>query len=310
MLVSTHKDSPILVVGGTGAQGGATIRALLADGASVRALVRDPATAVARALASEGACLVRGDLDDVASLSRAMEGVRGVFSVQLYDPRDPSAETRQAWNLIQAAKTQGVEVFVQTTVSGAGSDRTPGDRAESRWDRVYWDNKADIETSVLSAGFAAGVVLKPAFMMENLITPKSAWMFPDLATGRIVTAIDPSTRIAFVAASDIGRMAARAFARPRDFTGVTIEMAGERLTLADVAATLAGAWGEAVVVETLDPGALTARGQSAGWVKTQQWMNEVGYPADPDRMRLFGLEPLQMAQWAAQNRDRRPLRTA
>ncbi|MFE7639364.1 NmrA family NAD(P)-binding protein, partial [Kitasatospora sp. NPDC057518] len=43
------QSAPVLVVGATGQQGGATARALLKAGVAVRALVRDPATARARA---------------------------------------------------------------------------------------------------------------------------------------------------------------------------------------------------------------------------------------------------------------------
>ncbi|MEC3996559.1 NmrA family NAD(P)-binding protein [Actinacidiphila sp. DG2A-62] len=65
---------PVLVTGATGNQGGAVARALLAEGRPVRALVRDPSSAAARALATAGATLVRGDLDDSASLKEAVTG--------------------------------------------------------------------------------------------------------------------------------------------------------------------------------------------------------------------------------------------
>ena len=52
---SDRTDRPLIaVVGATGQQGGATARALLAEGARVRALVRDPGGERARALADAG----------------------------------------------------------------------------------------------------------------------------------------------------------------------------------------------------------------------------------------------------------------
>nr|WP_258544551.1 NmrA family NAD(P)-binding protein [Micromonospora provocatoris] len=60
--------APVLVTGATGRQGGATVRALLAAGVPVRALVRDPAATKAAAVAALGAELVTGDLRDPASL--------------------------------------------------------------------------------------------------------------------------------------------------------------------------------------------------------------------------------------------------
>lgn len=56
--------APVLVTGATGRQGGATARALLAAGVRVRALVRDPATDRAQAVAALGAELVTGDPHD------------------------------------------------------------------------------------------------------------------------------------------------------------------------------------------------------------------------------------------------------
>ena len=72
----------ILVTGATGQQGGAVARALLAGGHKVRALTRKPDGEAARALAGKGAEVVRGDLDDVASLEKALAGAWGVFAVQ------------------------------------------------------------------------------------------------------------------------------------------------------------------------------------------------------------------------------------
>jgi uncharacterized protein YbjT (DUF2867 family) len=65
----------ITVVGATGAQGGATARALLRHpGFAVRAVTRDPDSEAARALADAGAEVVRADIDDEASLVAALEG--------------------------------------------------------------------------------------------------------------------------------------------------------------------------------------------------------------------------------------------
>src|SRR5882757_10449901 len=72
----------VLVTGATGNQGGATVRHLLAAGWRVRALVRDDRAPAATALAAAGAELVRGDLDDRASLDEAVRGAYGVYSVQ------------------------------------------------------------------------------------------------------------------------------------------------------------------------------------------------------------------------------------
>src|SRR5689334_8844849 len=141
--MSTHSAS-VLVTGATGRQGGATARALLAAGVPVRALVRDPATDRAAAVAALGAELVEGDLRDPASLVAAARGARAVFSVQMPELRgdtwDFESELAQGVNLIGAALAAGVPQFVHTSVSGAGRHEEAPGWAEGRWaamERVY-----------------------------------------------------------------------------------------------------------------------------------------------------------------------------
>jgi uncharacterized protein YbjT (DUF2867 family) len=67
----------ISVIGATGRQGGAVVRALQADGQfTVRALSRNPSKH--RELADE---VVEADLDRPETLKAAFEGVHGVFLV-------------------------------------------------------------------------------------------------------------------------------------------------------------------------------------------------------------------------------------
>ncbi|CAN5356971.1 hypothetical protein BH24GEM3_BH24GEM3_11210 [soil metagenome] len=79
---SENRDRLILVTGATGKQGGATAHHLLRRGYRVRALTRNPSQPAATTLREQGAEVVEGNLDDRASLERALEGAYGVFSVQ------------------------------------------------------------------------------------------------------------------------------------------------------------------------------------------------------------------------------------
>ena len=78
-------SKPIITVfGATGAQGGGLARALLSDRDrhfAVRAVTRRPDGAAAKALAHAGAQVVLADLDDPASVQRALEGAYGAFFV-------------------------------------------------------------------------------------------------------------------------------------------------------------------------------------------------------------------------------------
>src|SRR5262245_17998463 len=72
----------VLITGATGRQGGAVAHALNGKGFALRAMTRKPDSDAAKALASKGVELVKGDLDDAASLKNALRGAWGVFGVQ------------------------------------------------------------------------------------------------------------------------------------------------------------------------------------------------------------------------------------
>ena len=90
----------ITVFGATGAQGGGLARAILADPErrfAVRAITRRPDSPAARALAAAGAEVVAADLDDRASLARAVDGAHGAFCVtNFWEHSSPEKELAQA----------------------------------------------------------------------------------------------------------------------------------------------------------------------------------------------------------------------
>ena len=61
-------EAPTLVLGATGGQGGAVADALLANGARVRAMVRQPTEPKALRLAERGVEVLAGSLDDHSAL--------------------------------------------------------------------------------------------------------------------------------------------------------------------------------------------------------------------------------------------------
>ena len=71
----------IAVIGATGNQGGALARAILSNPGGpdvrLRAITRNPDSAKARAMATQGAEVVAADIDDAASLISAFAGACG-----------------------------------------------------------------------------------------------------------------------------------------------------------------------------------------------------------------------------------------
>lgn len=289
----------ILVTGATGAQGGATARHLLAAGLRVRFLTRNPESAAAQALIAAGAEAIRGDLEAADSVAGAVDRCQGVFSVQLPDAQGTDAERRHAFTLIEAAKNAGVRHFVHTSVCEAGKHTAFPRWGSGYWWQKYWTDKWDVEQAVRAAGFERWTVLKPAFMMDNFALPKSKYMFPHLRQGRIVTALLPTTRMQLIAADDVGLLACAAFRDPEHFNRQNIDLAAESLTMAEVAATLARVLGKPVVADSVSPAGALESGLFAGWVRSQEWTNEVGYRADISALKdALGHRDIQLTSFA------------
>lgn len=293
-------NEPVLVTGATGKQGGAAARALLAAGTPVRALVRDPGTAAARALAEAGATLVTGDLDDPASVTAAARGARGVFSVQMPDLDDllGDRELRHADAIASAVREAGVAQVVHTSVSGVGELGHPGAVDTGVWGEHmahYWRSKAAAEDAVAGSGARWVTRLRPTGFMENFVP----WS-PYLAGGdapRLLLALDPDRAHPFVAVSDIGAAAAAAFAAPDRFHGVALDLVGERLSYRQAAAALTEAWGVPFTL-TEGPEQAAAEGMAEMFLQTHAFLDAHPRPAGPERAREFGLDPVGFAAWA------------
>lgn len=221
---------PVLVIGATGQQGGATARQLLERGRPVRALVRDAGSPAANALRAAGAELVLGDLDDPASLRTAMDGVHGVFLVltMMVGARISAdgviAEERHGKAVADLAGECGVEHLVYSSLNGAGAHSGI----------PYYESKERIEEHIRSLGLPA-TILRPVSFMDNFAT----YNRPALHDGGLVVglAVRPEVPMQLIAVHDIGAFAAIAFDRPGDFLGRTVELAGDVLTPPEIAET-------------------------------------------------------------------------
>jgi uncharacterized protein YbjT (DUF2867 family) len=159
-----NNTQSVLVFGATGQQGGSVARALLHRGWRVRALVRDPFSAGAVALAARGAELVVGTFEDRAAMRSAMAGVDGVFSVQPSSPGGTvtdEQEVRYGITIADLAVECGVKHLVYSSGSAAGE--TPTGVA-------HYDTKAEIERHIRRLPLAATIV-RPATFMELLVMP-------------------------------------------------------------------------------------------------------------------------------------------
>ena len=216
-----RQGSKALVFGATGQQGGAVARALKARGWSVRAFVRDPKGAKARALAALGIEPVQGDLADVAAIEAAMAGVDGVFSVQpssgqraAYGVSDEQ-EIRYGTTIADSAAKQGVSHLVYSSATASGKGETG---------IGHFDSKTDIERHIQSLDVPS-TIIRPSTFMEMLVLPGMG-----LDQQRISFLIGPEQSMQFIAVEDIGKIVAAILSDPDLFTGRTLEVSGDELT--------------------------------------------------------------------------------
>lgn len=210
-------DKVIAVTGATGQQGGAVARKLLADGWKVRALTRNEEKPAAQELASLGAEVVPGDMDNRAELEAAFQGAYGVFSVQNFWLPNVGyeGEIRQGKNVADAAKAAGIQHLVYSSVGSA--HRGMGQK--------HFDSKWEIEQYIHSLDIPF-TILRPVAFMDNYNWTR-AYILNGTLTGR---GLQPEKGVQMIAVEDIGIFTALAFANPQEFLGKTIELAGDELT--------------------------------------------------------------------------------
>ena len=272
----------ILVTGATGQQGGASARHLQARGWSVRALTRDPHTAVARALADAGVEVVQGDLNDRASLDRALKGVYGVHSVQSYMPQDPTREVYQGKNLAEAAKDAGVEHFVYSSVAGA--DQHVGTPEQ--------DSKGEIEQHIHSLSLPA-TILRPTYIMDNYNNIPA--LRQGILGGSFMFPAPPETKLQFIAADDIGAFVAVSFEDPKTFIGKSLELAGDELTITQTVEVFSSVIGRSV--RFIEMPLEQARSFDPNLAKVTEWIIREGFHADIPALRAMYPALMTLEDW-------------
>ena len=263
MEVGDNGGRVILVSGATGQQGGAVARSLLERGFAVRGLTRDVEKDEARELAGLGAEVVNGDLEDRSSIERVLEGVHGVFSVQQFMEVGVEGEVRQGVQLADAAKEAGVEHYVYTSVGSAHRDTGI----------PHFDSKHEVEEHVRASGVPY-TVLRPVFFMQNW-----EYMREPILGGTLPQPLDPDKPFQMVAVEDIGVFAAMAFENPEGWIGREVDLAGDELTMPEIADTFSRVIGRQVdYFQT--PWDQFEEQMGEEYTVMYRWFDEHGYEAD------------------------------
>ncbi|GAA2522389.1 NmrA/HSCARG family protein [Streptomyces longisporus] len=259
----------VAVTGATGAQGGATARALLAAGHRVRALTRHPDSPAGAALRSLGAEVRHADFDDRPSLEAALTGADSLFAVTTPFGTDTATEVRQGQALVDAAAETRLGHIVFT--SAAHADRGTG--------IPHYESKHLVEQHLRTAG-VPWTVIAPAAFMDNYA---SGWTLDGLRDGTFAWPMPGDRPLTLIPASDIGAFAALVLQRRDEFTGRRIDIASDERTPSQMAEILTNAMGRQVAHQEVPIAHVKTR--SADLAAMFEYFTTIGLDVDVAALR-------------------------
>ena len=235
-----------LVVGATGALGGVIARRLLADGRSVRVLIR-PGTAY-QELEHEGAIVVVGDLRQPNTLAVACDGVDSVITTATAAGRTDgdfeSVDVRGTRALINAAVSAEVKQFVFTSVAGARDDAPVAlARAKAASEGALRDSRLPY------------TVLQPAAFMESWIGYALGAQLLE-TPGRVRVGLNADAPLSLVTLDSVAELAVAVLQRAEARNRVIPFMPADRVSYRTIISDIASVTGHPIEIEVASDGAV------------------------------------------------------
>ena len=212
----TIDSSTVLVAGATGSLGFEICRQLMDKHAKVKGLVRTTSSPDRVAQLKElGVAIVEGDLRNISSLEKALNGVSAVISTvsstvsrQQGDSIE-SVDDEGQNNLVNAASAAGVRQFVFVSFCNM-PDQFPLQTA-----------KRKVEENLSKSGMSY-TILQPTYFMEIWLSPHVGFDYPN---GKATIFGEGANRISWIAAKDVAAFAVAALNNPA-FENTSIELGG------------------------------------------------------------------------------------
>ena len=195
----------ILIIGAAGKTGRAVIQNLRAKKEPIRAFVHHPGQ-VSQLKATGVLEVVVGDLNDVASLSRAAQDVRAIYHIP---PNVAPHEVSIGKVVIRVARAANVEQFVYHSVLHPQINAMP-----HHWKKLL------VEELLIGSGLNY-TILQPAVYMQNILSQWDNIVIDGIYS--IPYARD--TQLSFVDLEDVAQVAARVLSEP-GHQGATYELVG------------------------------------------------------------------------------------
>jgi uncharacterized protein YbjT (DUF2867 family) len=287
---SMSNENVVLVTGGTGSQGGATVTHLLAaKKVRVRVLTRNLESPKAKSLAARGVEVVKGDFDDEASLRTALAGVSAAFSVQQWTEKGgTAAEELHGKRFADAVKASGSPHLVYSSAEGV----------ERKSGLGHYESKRAIEQHIRDLKLPA-TILRPVGFMDAFGAPA---MQRGMFLGMFRANLGLSHRVQFVATYDIGWFAARALEDPERYAGRVIPLAGDELSVGEILTTFKTVTGHKPWVAPI-PAFLAKKMMPKEFLDMFTWIREKGFKANIAQVRQEYPQLLTFAGWVKKYTD-------
>ena len=279
----------------------------------MRALTRDPKSDKARALGKLGAEVVHADLDDVASLRKALAGAQGAYCVtNFWEHFSPEKELVQARHMAEAAWHADLGHVIWSTLEDTRHSIPLHDMRMptlmQRYKVPHFDAKGEANAEFSNRDLPVTFLLT-SFYWDNLI---HFGMGPVRnADGEVVFTLPMADKaLPGIAAADIGGCAFGIFAAGDRYLGKTVGIAGEHLTGGQMAAGLSEALGEPVRYNAIAPAAYRALGFPGAddlgnmFQYNAEFSREFRGARSVDESRKLNPQLMTFKAWLAANKDR------
>jgi len=265
--MSTSKK--ILVIGGTGNQGGSVIRALLPKGYHIRTITRNPDSPKAERLSENGVEVMKGDLSDYDSLVKAATDMNTVYAMTTMSESGIEGEVKEGIAMADAAKESGVGHFIFGSVASANQ----------KTGIPHFDSKFEVEKHIIKSGIPY-TITAPVFFMDNHVSP---WSLPALKQGKLKMAMPNNRALQQISLQNIGEFVAAMVERREKVFGKRIDIAGDELTGEETGEKLSKAAGHEIEYQSFNPESL--RKDSEDMAIMFEWFNKTGYNVNIEKLR-------------------------
>ncbi|KAE8423723.1 hypothetical protein BDV36DRAFT_242008 [Aspergillus pseudocaelatus] len=271
--------SKLVIFGATGQQGRSILETVhhdptLLEQYFLRAITRDVTKNAAKEIANQGIETVQADIDDPASLPRALAQAHTVILITntIYDAELKSREYRQTKNVGDAAVAAGARHIIFSTAVHAS--KLWNGRAMD-----VFDSKAEAEAYLHTLPIKVSL-FAPGMFMQNLTTMMAPRLGPD-GTYSVAGVLDPDTKVPLIdTVNDSGTYVAALLRDGEGVRGVTLYAATGLYSFSEIVEIISAASGKVVryvrVPDDVYAGFMKSD-QGGRTVAMMRFFEEVGY---------------------------------